>query len=128
MEWGLPWPGPELATQAENAGARAFCAGEFADLNAYITATAMALGPSKASIGPGIAFAFARPPFVPAAAVRPRSTLAPGRVFLGLGSGTSRMNKDWFGVDATHPAPRMPELIGPIRPFLNAENAERVPS
>lgn len=108
MDWGLPWPGPALATQAETAGAQAFCAGEFADLNAYITATEMALDTSRAYIGPGIAYAFARSPFVHAAAVRHLWTLAPGRIFLGLGSGTSRMNKDWFGVDATHPAPGWP--------------------
>jgi 5,10-methylenetetrahydromethanopterin reductase len=126
MDWGLPWPGPELATQAETAGARAFCAGEFADLSAYITATEMALGTSQAMIGPGIAYAFARSPFVHAAAVRHLSTLAPGRVFLGLGSGTSRMNKDWFGVDVTHPASRMAELIDVIRAFLTAENGERI--
>jgi alkanesulfonate monooxygenase SsuD/methylene tetrahydromethanopterin reductase-like flavin-dependent oxidoreductase (luciferase family) len=70
MDWGLPWPGTALATQAETAGAQAFCAGEFADLNAYITATEMALGTSRANIGPGIAYAFARSPFVHAAAVR----------------------------------------------------------
>ncbi|MBZ4550241.1 LLM class flavin-dependent oxidoreductase [Mycobacterium avium] len=126
MGWGLPWPGAALAAQAETAGAQAFCAGEFADLNGYITATEMALGTSRASIGPGIAYAFARSPFVHAAAVRHLWTLAPGRVFLGLGSGTSRMNKDWFGVDAAHPAPRMAELIEVIRAFLHAENGERV--
>lgn len=126
MDWGLPWPGPELATQAEMAGAQAFCAGEFADLSTYITATEMALGTSQAMIGPGIAYAFARSPFVHAAAVRHLSTLAPGRVFLGLGSGTARMNTDWFGVDASHPAPRMAELIEVIRAFLTAENGERV--
>jgi 5,10-methylenetetrahydromethanopterin reductase len=126
MDWGLPWPGPALAAQAETAGAQAFCAGEFADLNAYITATEMALATSQAKIGPGIAYAFARSPFVHASAVRHLSTLAPGRVFLGLGSGTSRMNKDWFGVDAAHPAPRMAELIEVIRAFLHAENGERV--
>jgi 5,10-methylenetetrahydromethanopterin reductase len=126
MDWGLPWPGPALATQAETAGAQAFCAGEFADLNAYITATEMALGSSHAKIGPGIAYAFARSPFVHAAAVRHLCSLAPGRVFLGLGSGTSRMNRDWFGVDAAHPAPRMAELIEVIRAFLHAENGERV--
>ena len=126
MDWGLPWPGPALATQAENVGARAFCAGEFADLNAYVTSTEMALGTSEAKIGPGIAYAFARSPFVHASAIRHLSTLAPGRVFLGLGSGTSRMNRDWFGVDAAHPAPRMAELIEVIRAFLQAENGERI--
>src|ERR1700731_3389062 len=126
MDWGLPWPGPALATQAETAGAQAFCAGEFADLNAYMTATEMAGGTSQAKIGPGIAYAFARSPFVHAAAVRHLSTLAPGRVFLGLGSGTSRMNKDWFGDHAPPPAPRMAERTEVIRAFLHAENGQRL--
>src|ERR1700689_1653049 len=126
MEWGLPWPGATLAAQAETAGAKAFCSGEFADLNAYVTSTEMALGTSQAMIGPGIAYAFDRSPFVHASSVRHLSALAPGRLFLGLGSGTSRMNKDWFGVDATHPAPRMAELIEVIRAFLTAENGEPI--
>jgi 5,10-methylenetetrahydromethanopterin reductase len=126
MDWGLPWPGPELAAQAEVAGASAFCAGEFADLNAYVTTTEMAHNTSTAMIGPGIAYAFARSPFVHAAAVRHLSHTSTGRVFLGLGAGTPRMNRDWFGVDATHPAPRMAELVEVVRAFLQAENGEPV--
>jgi alkanesulfonate monooxygenase SsuD/methylene tetrahydromethanopterin reductase-like flavin-dependent oxidoreductase (luciferase family) len=126
MDWGLPWPGPELAAQAETAGATAFCAGEFADLSAYVTATEMAQHTSSASIGPGIAYAFARSPFVHAATMRHLWQKSGGRVFLGLGAGTSRMNRDWFGVDATHPAPRMGELIEVIQAFLHAENGESV--
>lgn len=126
MKWGLPWPGPELAAHAEATGANAFCAGEFADLSAYVTATEMARDTSTALIGPGIAYAFARSPFVHASTVRHLSKYAPDRVFLGLGSGTSRMNRDWFDVDATHPAPRMAELIEAVRAFLHADNGERV--
>jgi alkanesulfonate monooxygenase SsuD/methylene tetrahydromethanopterin reductase-like flavin-dependent oxidoreductase (luciferase family) len=126
MDWGLPWPGPELAAQAEAAGASAFCAGEFADLSAYVTATEMVQHTSSAMVGPGIAYAFARSPFVHAATMRHISQKSAGRVFLGLGAGTSRMNRDWFGVDAAHPARRMGELIEVIRAFLHAENGELV--
>jgi 5,10-methylenetetrahydromethanopterin reductase len=126
MDWGLPWPGPELAARAEAAGARAFCAGEFADLSAYVTTTEMAHHTSSAMIGPGIAYAFARSPFVHASALRHLSGVSAGRVFLGLGAGTSRMNRDWFGVDASHPAPRMGELIEAIRAFLLAENGQSI--
>ena len=126
MDWGLPWPGPELAARAESFGARAFCAGEFADLNAYATATEMACNTATAAVGPGIAYAFARSPFVHASAMRHLARLSNGRVFLGLGAGTSRMNRDWFGVDATHPAPRMGELTEVIRAYLQAENGESI--
>ena len=36
------------------------------------------------------------------------------------------MNRDWFGVDSSHAAPRMSELIQAIRAFLTAENGERI--
>src|SRR5215213_3548086 len=126
MQWGLPWPGEAMAAEAEAAGATAFCSGEFADISAYVTATEMAHSTAAAMIGPGIAYAFARSPFVHAAAVRHLSKRAAGRVFLGLGAGTPRMNRDWFGVDADHPAPRMGELIEAIRAYLHAENGETV--
>ena len=126
MQWGLPWPGETMAIQAEAAGASAFCAGEFADLSAYVTTTEMAQATSTAMIGPGIAYAFARSPFVHAASIRHLSKLAGDRVFLGLGAGTSRMNRDWFGVNADHPARRMAELVEVIRLFLHAENDEPI--
>ncbi|WP_375486771.1 LLM class flavin-dependent oxidoreductase [uncultured Mycobacterium sp.] len=126
MRWGLPWPGAERAAEAEAAGARAFCAGEFSDKNAYVTSAEMALQTSAAMIGPGIAYAFARSPFVHASAARHLSKLAPGRVFLGLGSGTPRMNRDWFAAPADHPAARMAELVEAIRAYLKSENGEAV--
>lgn len=126
MDWGLPWPGIGIAARAEAAGASAFCAGEFADLSAYVTTTEMAHNTSTAMVGPGIAYAFARSPFVHAAAARHLSGVSAGRVFLGLGAGTSRMNRDWFGVDSAHPAARMAELIEVIRCFLRAENGESI--
>lgn len=126
MQWGLPWPGEVTAVKAEAAGAAAFCAGEFADLSAYVTAADMTRSTSTALVGPGIAYAFARSPFVHAASVRHLAKHAPDRVFLGLGAGTARMNRDWFGVNADHPAPRMAELIEVIRKFLRAENGEPV--
>lgn len=126
MKWAMPWPGAEIAAEAEAAGASAFCSGEFADTNAYVTAADMARRTSSAMIGPGIAYAFARSPFVHAAAARQLSVVAPGRVFLGLGAGTARMNRDWFGIDSSHPAARMGELIEVIRAYLHAENGQRI--
>jgi 5,10-methylenetetrahydromethanopterin reductase len=126
MKWGLPWPGAHRAAEAEAAGAQAFCAGEFSDLNAYVTATEMALSTTTAAFGPGVAYAFARSPFIHASSIRHLEKHAPGRAFLALGAGTARMNRDWFGVDASHPAPRMAELIEAIRAFLTAENGQRV--
>ena len=126
MKFAMPWPGADLAAQAEAAGASAFCSGEFADTNAYVTAADMARQTSSAKIGPGIAYAFARSPFVHAAAARQLSAIAPDRVFLALGAGTARMNRDWFGIDSSHPAARMGELIEVIRAYLSAENGKPI--
>jgi 5,10-methylenetetrahydromethanopterin reductase len=126
MRWGMPWPGRDVARSAEEAGASAFCAGEFADSNAYMTAIEMARATSTAMIGTGIAYAFARAPLVHAAAARQLHRIAPGRTFLGLGTATPRMNREWFGVDATHPARRVGELIEVIREFLRAENDQTI--
>ncbi|MFJ4828659.1 LLM class flavin-dependent oxidoreductase [Streptomyces sp. NPDC088747] len=126
MEWGLPWPGPDVAARAEKAGAAAFCSGEFADVNAYLAAGEMVAATERAMVGPGIAYAFARSPFVHASALRHLSKRAPGRLFLGLGSGTHRMNLDWFAAEADKPVRRMADLVGAIRAYLTAENGERV--
>jgi alkanesulfonate monooxygenase SsuD/methylene tetrahydromethanopterin reductase-like flavin-dependent oxidoreductase (luciferase family) len=126
MEWGLPWPGAEVAAQAEKAGASAFCAGEFADHNAYLTTGEMVGATERAMVGPGIAYAFARSPFVHASALRQLSKQAPGRLFLGLGSGTRRMNTDWFAAQASEPVRRMADLVAAVRAYLHAENGERV--
>jgi alkanesulfonate monooxygenase SsuD/methylene tetrahydromethanopterin reductase-like flavin-dependent oxidoreductase (luciferase family) len=126
MEWGLPWPGAEVAEAAEAAGAAAFCAGEFADHNAYLSTGEMVAATERAMVGPGIAYAFARSPFVHASALRHLDKRAPGRLFLGLGSGTRRMNSDWFATDASEPVRRMADLIGAIRAYLEAENWQRV--
>jgi 5,10-methylenetetrahydromethanopterin reductase len=122
----MPWPGEDLARRCEDAGAAAFCAGEFADASAYVTASEMAHATTVAKTGPGIAYAFARSPFVHAASVRHLNKISPGRVFLGLGAGTGRMNRDWFGVDSSHPAPRMNELVTCIRAFLDAEDDQLI--
>ncbi len=124
--WGIPWPGRDLARSAEAAGAAAFCAGEFSDRDAYVTSTEMALGTGSALVGPGIAYAFARSPFVHASAARQLSQLAPGRIFLGLGAGSARMNRDWFAVDADRPAARMAELVDVIKAYLHAENGQPI--
>jgi 5,10-methylenetetrahydromethanopterin reductase len=124
--WGMPWPGAEIAREAEQAGAQAFCSGEFADRNAYVALAEMAASTTTAKVGTGVAYAFARSPFVHASAVRHVDKLAPGRVFLGLGSGTRRMNEDWFAAPADRPLTRMAEMVGAVRAYLTAPNMKPV--
>lgn len=124
--WAMPWPGAEIARVAEDAGCQAFCAGEFADRNAYVALAEMALSTTTAKVGTGVAYAFARSPFVHASAVRHVDRMAPGRVFLGLGSGTRRMNESWFAAPADRPLGRMGDMVGAIRAYLEAPNMKPV--
>lgn len=126
MEFGMPWPGAEVAREAEGAGVGAFCSGEFVDHEAYSTLAEMVAGTKTAQVGPGIAYAFARTPYAHAAAMRSMWKRAEGRLFLGLGSGAYRINRDWFGVEADRPVERMADLVGAVQTWLHAENGERV--
>ncbi|MFI0961300.1 LLM class flavin-dependent oxidoreductase [Streptomyces sp. NPDC021080] len=126
MRYGLPWHGAEIAQEAEAAGVSAFCSGEFVDHEAYGTLAEMVAGTTRATVGPGIAYAFARTPYAHAAAMRSAWKHAKGRLFLGLGSGAYRINRDWFGVEADRPVERMADLVGAIHAWLHAENGRPV--
>lgn len=126
MTWGMSWPGAEVGRRAEVAGCAAFCTGEFVDKNAYFTLAEMAANTTTARIGTGVAYAFTRAPFVHASALRHADKRAPGRVFCGLGSGTRRMNEDWFSVPADRPLGRMADLVSAIRAFTTAPNGKPV--
>lgn len=126
MSWGMRWPGPEVGRRAEAAGCSAFCTGEFADGNAYVSLAEMAANTTTARVGTGVAYAFARSPFVHASALRHADKLAPGRVFCGLGSGTRRMNEDWFSVPADRPLARMADLVAAVRAFTSAPNGKPI--
>src|SRR3546814_17723452 len=80
----------------------------------------------RSQVGTGIAYAFARTPYAHAAAARSLSKKAPGRLFIGLGSGAYTINRDWFGVEADRPVARMSDLAGAIRAWLHAENGSPV--
>ena len=126
MQFGMPWQDATVAREAEEAGVSAFCSGEFVDTEAYSTMAEMVAGTERALVGPAIAYAFARTPFAHASALRQLSKKAPGRLFLGLGSGAFTINRDWFGVDADHPVERMADLVGAVQTWLHAENGETV--
>ncbi|MFJ8492981.1 LLM class flavin-dependent oxidoreductase [Streptomyces sp. NPDC094038] len=126
MRFGMPWPGRDVGREAEQAGAEAFCAGEFADHDSYLTVADIVAHTERAMAGPAIAYAFARTPYAHATALRQLHALAPGRLFLGLGSAAFRINRDWLGVPAERPVARIAETVGAVRAWLHAENGERV--
>jgi 5,10-methylenetetrahydromethanopterin reductase len=126
MRFGMPWPGTDVAREAEQAGVTAFCTGDFVDHESYSTLAEVVAETESALVGPAIAYAFARTPYAHAAAMRTLARKAPDRLFLGLGSAAAKINRDWFGVPPDRPLARMAEVVQVIRAWLHAENGERV--
>src|SRR4051794_12942705 len=108
----------EAARRAEEAGFESVWATEFYDRSATVALAAMAQATEEIQIGSAIAYAFGRTPVVLAAEARDLDELSGGRLTLGLGTGTRRMQQDWHGLDGEHPAPRMEELVPPVRRLL----------
>ncbi|MFE9924549.1 LLM class flavin-dependent oxidoreductase [Streptomyces sp. NPDC005774] len=122
----MPWPGTEVAREAEEAGVSAFCAAEFADHDAYVTLAEIVANTENALVGPAIAYAFSRTPYAHATALRQLHAKAPGRLFLGLGSAAFRINRDWLGVPPERPVARIADTVEAVRAWLHAENGEKV--
>jgi probable F420-dependent oxidoreductase len=105
----------EAARLAEAAGLRSVWTTEFYDRSATVSLAAMAQATKSIELGSAIAYAFGRTPVVLAAEARDLDELSKGRLILGLGTGTRRMQQDWHGLDGEHPALRMEELVQLLR-------------
>jgi probable F420-dependent oxidoreductase len=105
----------EAARLAEQAGFESVWATEFYDRSATVALAAMAQATETIELGSAIAYAFGRTPVVLAAEARDLDELSGGRLTLGLGTGTRRMQQDWHGLDGEHPAARMEELVPLLR-------------
>jgi alkanesulfonate monooxygenase SsuD/methylene tetrahydromethanopterin reductase-like flavin-dependent oxidoreductase (luciferase family) len=111
-----------LGQRAERAGFDAVLSVEFFNQHAFAVLGAIAATTERIRIGSGIANAFTRAPLVHATAAMDLDELSGGRMVLGLGSGTRRMNQDWWGVPFAKPAARMRELVQVIRAAFGAAN------
>jgi probable F420-dependent oxidoreductase len=110
-----------LARRAEAAGFDGVYAIEFFNRHGYVTLGAIAQTTARIRIGTAIANAFTRSPLVHASAAMDLDELSGGRMVLGLGSATRRMNEDWYGVPFSVPAPRMRELVELLRAAFAAQ-------
>jgi probable F420-dependent oxidoreductase len=106
------------ARLAELAGFESVWTTEFPDRSATVALAAVGVATERVTVGSAIAYAFGRTPLVLAADARDLDALSHGRLILGLGTGTRRMQRDWHGLDGEHPAPRMEELVPLIRALL----------
>jgi probable F420-dependent oxidoreductase len=105
----------ELAVRAEAAGFDSVFTIEFFNRHGYAPLGAIAQATSRIRIGTGIANAFTRSPLLHASAAMDLDELSNGRMVVGLGSATRRMNEDWYDVRFSAPAKRMRELVTLLR-------------
>jgi probable F420-dependent oxidoreductase len=109
----------DLALRAEAAGFGAVFSIEFFNRHGYVPLGAIAQATERLRIGTAIANAFTRTPLLHASAALDLDDLSDGRVILGLGSATRRMNEDWYDVRFSAPAPRMVELVRLLRAAIH---------
>ena len=103
------------ARRAEERGFESVWTTEFYDRSATVSLAAMAQATSTVTLASGIAYAVGRSPLVLACEARDLDELSGGRLLLGLGTGTVRMQQDWHGADGRSPAPRLEELVPLLR-------------
>jgi probable F420-dependent oxidoreductase len=111
----------ELAVKAEAAGFDSVFSIEFFNRHGYVVLGAVAQATSRIQFGSAIANSFTRTPLLHASAAMDLDELSGGRMILGLGSGTRRMNEEWYGVPFVAPARRTHELIRLLREVFAAQ-------
>jgi probable F420-dependent oxidoreductase len=111
----------ELAVRAEAAGLDGVYTIEFFNRHGYVPLGAVAQATRRVRIGTAIANAFTRTPLLHASAAMDLDELSGGRMVLGLGSATRRMNEDWYAVPFSAPASRMRELVELLRAAIAAQ-------
>lgn len=104
-----------LGQQAEAAGFESVWLTDFFNRDVFVRMAAVGQATSMIAIGSGIAYAFARSPVLTAAAAADLDELTNGRVLLGLGTGTRRMQEKWYGLEFESPAPKAAEVIRLLR-------------
>ena len=129
MKYGLILVAPTIAGQvqaaqkAEMAGFESVWTTEFFNANALVRLAAVAAATHQVKLGTGIAYAFMRTPMLAASGAMDIDELSGGRMILGLGSGTERMNREWYSMPFDDPpAPRIKDAVGLIRAAFAARN------
>ena len=105
----------ELAQRAEAAGFDSVYTVEFFNRNGLVRLGAISQATDRIRLGSAIANTFTRTPPLIGSAALDIDELSGGRFVLGLGSGTRRMNEEWYGIPFSKPASRIRELAELLR-------------
>ena len=113
----------DTARRAEDAGFDSVWTIEFFNMHGLVRLATVAAATERVKLGTAIAYAFMRSPMLAASAAMDIDEISAGRMILGLGSGTERMNRDWYAMPFDDPpAPRMKDAIGLVRAAFAASN------
>ncbi|MEX2246856.1 MAG: LLM class flavin-dependent oxidoreductase [Dehalococcoidia bacterium] len=110
----------EYARLAEDAGFEAAWITDFYNRDAFVRMAMVARATKRIGVASGIAYAFARSPVLTAAAAADVDEISGGRVVLGLGTGTKRMQESWYGLTFESPAPKAAEVVRLLRALWSA--------
>ncbi len=110
----------ESAQQAEAAGFEAVWLTDFNNRDAFVRMAAVGQATKTIGVASGIAYAFARSPVLTAAAAADVDEITGGRVILGLGTGTKRMQESWYSLTFESPAPKAAEVVKLLREIWQA--------
>ncbi|MEX2226372.1 MAG: LLM class flavin-dependent oxidoreductase [Dehalococcoidia bacterium] len=111
----------EEARLAEEAGFDAVWLTDFYNRDAFVRMAMVGQATSRISVASGIAYAFARSPVMTAAAAADLDEITGGRIILGLGTGTKRMQESWYGLTFESPAPKAAEVVRLLRTLWSAQ-------
>lgn len=110
----------EQARLAQAAGFEAVWVTDFFNRDAFVRMAVLGQATSRIKIASGIAYAFARSPVLTAAAAADVDEITGGRVILGLGTGTKRMQEAWYGLTFEKPAAKAAEVVRLLRALWDA--------
>ncbi len=110
------------AQLAEQAGFESVWVTDFFNRDAYVRMAMIGQATERIGVASGIAYAFGRSPVLTAAAAADVDEITGGRVILGLGTGTKRMQEAWYGLKFESPAPKAAEVVRLLRALWDAPN------
>jgi probable F420-dependent oxidoreductase len=109
----------EIAERADASRLHSVWTIEYYNRNPFVRLAAMAARTRRIGLGSGIAVALARSPLVIATAALDLDELSDGRLTLGLGTSTKRMNEEWYGRPFEHPAGQLEEIVLLLKALFN---------
>ena len=115
----------ELARLGDEEGFHTVTVGEIAGADAFTVLGAIASTTSRIRLGSGIIAIYNRSPVLTAMSFASLESLAPGRVFAGLGTGSHRIVEDWNDRDFQAPLQTMREYVEIFRAVGRGERIDR---